>query len=353
MHTLAEIAVWLNGDVIGDPNTPITSVAPLEEAGPGAITWAEDARRVKAAAAGRAGAVIVGRGTEPFGRPLVLVDYPRLAFAQVLALFAPPDPQPSGIDPSARVHPEAQLGERVCVGPLASIAAGARIGAGTRLGAGVHIGADTELGRDCLVHPGVIVRDRVRIGDRVILQAGAVIGADGFGYVPADGAHHKVPHIGTVIVEDDVEVGANTTIDRGTCGATVIGKGTKIDNLVQIGHNVKIGEHCLVVALTGLAGSSSLGRRVTLAGQSGVAGHIHVGDGSLVYARGLVAADLPAGAQVSGAPARPHGDALRQLAALARVPKLLSQIEALKAQVAALETAVKAVNTEAGTGGSP
>ena len=198
---------------------------------------------------------------------------------------------------------------------------------------GVYIGSGTVLGESCLVYPHACIRERVQVGNGVIIHAGAVIGEDGFGFVSLPSGHVKVPHIGTVIVEDEVEIGANSAIERGTCGATIIGRGTKIGNLVQIGHNVRIGENCLVVAMTGIAGSAILGDRVVLAGQSGVAGHLTVGDDCVVAARGLVAGDVTPGSFVSGFPARSHKENMRILAAERRLPELLKRVKQLEQQL--------------------
>ena len=213
---------------------------------------------------------------------------------------------------------------------------GVKIGAGTILMGGVYIGAETILGENCLVYPNVCIREQLQIGNRVIVHAGAIVGEDGFGFVTLPDGHVKVPHIGTVIIEDDVEIGANTAIERGTCGSTIIGRGSKIGNLVQVGHNVKLGENCLVVAMTGIAGSAIIGDRVTLAGQSGIAGHLTVGNDCVVAARGLVAGDLPPGSFVSGFPARPHRENMRVIAAQRRLPELMDRVKELEGKLARL-----------------
>lgn len=337
LRRLGELAKVVAGELIGSGNLLIEGVAPIAEAKPTEISFAESLKvLVKYREHTQAGALIVPREAQDVGRPHIKVDNPRLAFAQVLEEFAwAPDVSP-GIDPSAVVHETAKLGKGVAIGPQVVVGAEARIGKGTVLMGGVYVGSGTVLGENCLVYPNVCVRERLQIGNRVIIHAGAVVGEDGFGFVPSPEGYVKVPHIGTVIIEDDVEIGANTAIERGTCGATIIRRGTKIGNLVQVGHNSEIGEDCLVVALTGIAGSATLGQRVVLAGQSGVTGHLEVGNDCVVAARGLVAGDLPPGSYVSGFPARSHRENMRILAAERRLPELLKRVKQLEDQMASM-----------------
>lgn len=352
---LTELATLVEGELVGDPYLTIRGVAPLGEAGPAEITFAADLRRAREALAGGAGAVILARSdyaalqkeAEVAGRPVVteksllLVDNPRLAFARVLAAFAPPLPVAVGVHPTAVISPQARLGRNVAIGAHVVIEAEAEVGDGVVIYPGVYLGPGVRVGAGSIIHANAVLREGVRVGRNVVIHAGAVLGADGFGFVPVEGKHRKVPQIGTVVVEDDVEIGANTTIDRATCGATRIGRGTKIDNLVQIGHNVQVGEDCLIVAQCGLAGSARLGDRVILAGQAGVADHLEVGDDCVVAAASVVASDLPPGSHVFGIPARPHAEEMRIKAASARLPELWKELRQLRRRLEELEKASK------------
>lgn len=334
MQRLDDLARIIDGELVGDGNVIIEGIAPIAEAGPGEIAFAENLKVLaKYKEKTGATALIVPKDAQDVGRHHIKVANPRLAFTQVLQVFAWPPVTMIGIHPSAVVHETAKLGDDVAVGPQVVIERGAKIGSGTILMGGVYIGAGTSLGEDCLVYPNVCIREYLQIGNRAIIHAGAVIGEDGFGFVTLPEKHVKVPHIGTVIIEDDVEIGANATIERGTCGSTVISRGTKIGNLVQVGHNVTLGEMCLLVAMTGIAGSAVIGDRVTFAGQSGVAGHLTIGDDSVVAARGLVAGDLPSGSFVSGFPARPHKEHMRMIAMQRKIPELMDRIKELEEQV--------------------
>lgn len=332
--TLGELAAMVGGELEGDPLLRITGVAPIDEAGPGDVTFAEDDKKASAAAGGGASAVVVRRGTRPFAKPRIVVDDPRLAFARILAAFEPERGVPAeGIDPRSVVHPSATVLRGARVGPNVTVEAGAVIGEGVVLYPGVYIGREAKVGAGTIIYPNVVVRERVVIGRNVIIHPGAVIGADGFGYVESGGVRRKIPQIGTVIIEDDVEIGANACVDRATMGATVIGKGTKVDNLVQIGHNVKVGEHCVIVALTGVGGSSEIGASCTLAGAVGIKDHVKVGPGSVVAAHTLVCANIPPGAFVSGSPARPHREQLAIEAAARKLPEFLERVRSLEAEI--------------------
>ncbi|NLA57870.1 MAG: UDP-3-O-(3-hydroxymyristoyl)glucosamine N-acyltransferase [Firmicutes bacterium] len=337
VRKLGDLAKVVGGELVGSADLVIDGVSPIAEAEPGHISFAENLKVLgKYKKITQAAALIVPKDAEDVGRPHIKVDNPRLAFAQILKEFAWPADVPPGIHPSALVHQTAELGENVTVGPGVIVGEGAKIGKGTTLMASCYIGSHTIIGEDCLIYPHVCIREQVQIGNRVIIHAGAVIGDDGFGFVSLPTGHVKMSHIGTVIIHDDVEIGTNSAVERGTCGATVIGRGTKIGNLVQVGHNVKLGEHCLVVAMSGISGSAIIGNRVTLAGQSGVAGHLTIGDNSVVAARGLVAGDLPPGSFVSGFPARPHRENMRVIAAQRKLPELMQRLKQLEQQVAAL-----------------
>jgi UDP-3-O-[3-hydroxymyristoyl] glucosamine N-acyltransferase len=269
---------------------------------------------------------------------LVRVADPSLAFAQVMALFYPaPVRHPQGIHPAAVISPKSRLGKNVGVGACAVIEDGAVIGDNSIIYAGCYIGCDVRIGRDCIFYPHVALRERVTVGDRVFIQSGTVVGSEGFGYAKVDGKYRLIPQVGTVVIEDDVEIGANVTIDRARFDKTVIGRGTKIDNLVQIAHNVTVGEDSIIVAQAGISGSTRIGHNVTIAGQAGLVGHIEIGDGAILAAKAGISKSVPPGAMVSGYPARPHNEMLRINAALQRLPEMVKTLAELKKRLAALE----------------
>jgi UDP-3-O-[3-hydroxymyristoyl] glucosamine N-acyltransferase len=328
--TLGELAEVLQARLDGDPGRVVTGVAPLESAGPDQISFLTDLRYRGAADTSRAGAFLVPRDVRDLPAPTLGCDAPQQALIQLLRLFHPPVPTPAGVDRTAVVAPEARIDPSASVGPLCVVESRAVIGPGARLHALVYVGPGVEIGDDTVVHPHVSLRDGVRVGRRVIIHSGAVLGADGFGFAFDGTAHRKIPQVGGVLIEDDVEIGANTTIDRATFGDTIVGRGTKIDNLVQIGHNVVVGEHSLLVAQVGISGSSRLGRGVVLAGQVGVADHVTIGDGVIAGARSGIGASLAAGEKVLGAPARPIGQAKRIMIAEGRLPEMLHRVRALE-----------------------
>ncbi|MEZ4653969.1 MAG: UDP-3-O-(3-hydroxymyristoyl)glucosamine N-acyltransferase [Candidatus Eisenbacteria bacterium] len=263
---------------------------------------------------------------------------PYRSFLQVLQIFSrPPDQPPTGIDPSAIVSPNAQLGEGLAIGPHVVIEDGVHIGDGTVLMAGCYVGPRSRIGRGCRLYPRVVIREDIQVGDQVILHPGVVLGSDGFGYAFDAGQHRKIPQMGRVVIEDDVEIGANSTIDRATTGETRIGRGTKIDNLVHVAHNVEIGPLSILCAQAGISGSTRLGRGVTLAGQAGLVGHIEIGDGARVGAQGGVTKSVKAGETVSGYPATNHGRASRMYAALRHLPDALRSLRNLEQRMRKLE----------------
>lgn len=337
-YTVAELAERVAGTVEGDPEHRISGVGPVELAGPSHLTFVADERYRRALENGRPGAVLAGRDFEaPSGLTLIRVDDPQRAFGRLLPLFHPPDEPPPGIAATARIGHDVELGEGVFVGPYALIGDRARLGAGTAVGAFTVVEDGVRIGRDCRIAHGCSLMRDVRVGDRVQLHPGVRVGTDGFGYAQGPDGAEKIPQVGGCRLHDDVEVGANSTIDRGALGDTVIGRGTKIDNLVHIGHNVKIGEHCMIVAQVGVAGSTTIGDGAALAGQAGIAGHLTIGAGARIAAQAGVIGDVPAGATYSGYPARPHGEAMRASAALFRLPELIRRLRALERRVGAGE----------------
>ncbi len=331
--TLAELCHLLGAEPRGDGSRVVEGVRPLAEAGPEHLSFLHNPRYAAQARASRAGAVIVDDPELLPGRDLVLTPHPYLALARALALMHPAEPPAPGVHPSAVVAAGVALGEGVSVGPLVAIGRGSRIGDRAQVGAGCVIGRGVEIGDDTLLHPRVVVEDGCRVGCRCVIQAGVVIGADGFGFATVDGVHHKVPQVGTVVVEDDVELGANTCVDRATLGVTRVGRGAKLDNLVQIAHNVEVGEGSILVSQVGIAGSTRLGRYVMMGGQAGAAGHLTLGDGALVDAKAAVYKSVPDRARVGGIPARPHREWMRDVANLRRLDQLRRRLEALEQAV--------------------
>lgn len=334
--TVQELAQELGAQVEGNAQTPVTGVSSVEFAQEGDVVFAESPRYLRLAEQCPAAAVIAWRDAPSIAKPLLRVESPREAFLRALELFAPPPQHPEGISPEAVISSDAHLAEGVVVGAGCVIEAGARVGRGTVIYPLCYIGRGVEIGEGCLLYPHVTLLQGVRLGNRVIVHSGAVIGSDGFGYVTVDGLHRKVPHLGTVEVGDDVEIGANVCIDRAKTGATRIGAGTKIDNLVHIAHNVQVGEGCLLIAQVGIAGSSRLGRYVVLAGQAGVSDHVSIGDGAIVAAQSGVSGNLKGGQRYFGSPAREHRKQLRLMAYTSRLPELFERLEALERQVSSL-----------------
>lgn len=332
--TVAELAAWTGGTVEGDGATVIHGVAGLEEAGPAEVSFLANRRYASLLARSRCGAVYLGPKDDARGHTAIRVADPYLAFAQTLARFHPrPAPLPG-------VHPLAVVEGRVegaTVMAFAYVGPGATVGAGTVLHPHSYVGAGATVGRDCVVMAGAVVADGCVLGDRVWLNPGAVVGGEGFGFVPTPGGHVKIPQTGRAVVEDDVEIGANSNVDRAAMGDTVVARGAKLDNLVQVGHGARVGPDCLLVAYAGVAGSTTLGRGVVLAARAGALGHLEIGDGVQVAAYGLLTRDTPAGARQAGVPAMDHARWLRVSASLPELPELLAQVRRLEARIAELE----------------
>jgi len=335
---LSRIAELVGGKVEGDLSSLITGVAGIREAGPGDLTFLANRKYRGLLESTHATAVIVAEGYDGQAScALIRVKSPDLAFARVIELFAPPPEEfPRSVDALAVVGQDVHLGENVSVQALTVIADGVHIGDNTTIYSNIYIGSHSRIGRDCLIYPNVVIRERVTLGDRVIIHAGAVVGSDGFGFVAVDGVHHKIPQIGTVEIGDDVEIGANVTIDRARFDKTVIGAGTKIDNLVQIAHNVVIGENTIIVAQVAVAGSTTVGDNVTIGGQSALDGHIHIGDNVAVAAKSGVTKDIPSNTYISGFPAQSHDKDLKDQARLRRLPDLQRRVKELEERIADL-----------------
>jgi UDP-3-O-[3-hydroxymyristoyl] glucosamine N-acyltransferase len=327
--SLGRLAERLDGRLLdGDPESEIGGVSTLRDASPAQVCYYGNRRYRKYLSTTSAAAVIVSDPVETSAGAQILVDDAYVAFREALRIFAPDRRSGfSGVHPTAVVHETARLGDDVEVGPHAVLDREVAVGAGSVIGSGCHLGPGCTLGRECLLYPSVCIGADVVLGERVIVHPGAVLGGDGFGFVPRpDGRHLKVPQNGTVRLGDDVEVGAGCTVDRAVAGETVIGAHTKLDNLVHVAHNVRLGRGCLVAAQTGIAGSTTVGDGVVFGGQAGLVGHIEIGDGARIGAQAGVTKNVPAGTTVSGYPARPHRTALRQDAILRRLPDLYRKL---------------------------
>jgi len=328
---LADLARELDAELIGDGDVEISGVHGFELAGPGDITFVARPELAGKLDSCAAAAIIVGPDLEP-DRPALRVAEPYPVFARLLAAVATPLDRlfPPEVHPTAVIHPEAVVDPAAALGPFAVVSAGCRVGAGTRLGPHVVLEADVSVGAECVLYPHAVVRERCRLGDRVILHPGCVIGADGFGYLPGVKGLSKIPQVGIVILEDDVELGASTCIDRATTGSTIIGAGTKLDNLVQVGHNVRIGPHSVFSAQCGISGSCDIGTGVTMGGQVGLADHIRIGNGAKVGAKSGVHKDVQDGGIVFGYPALDIRESHRVAASLRKLPELLKRVSQLE-----------------------
>lgn len=335
VYTLEELALITQSELIGDPTHPITGIDDLETASSSEAAFLENARYEKQMRASQAGVIVMAPTVrqEP-GKNYLLHETPSLIFQTLIELFIkPPQSGFSGVHPTAVIHEEAELGEAVSVGPHAVIDRGAKIGEGTSIGANVSIGAETRIGKECVLHPNSVVREGCEIGDRVILQPGAVIGSCGFGYfTDKQGQNHKLKQLGKVILEDDVEIGANTTIDRARFKTTRIGKGSKLDNLVQIAHQVELGPNNLMASQVGIAGSTKTGRNVVMGGQVGVAGHISITDNAIFAAKGAVSKSIEKSGVYSGLPVMPIKECNLHYVQLRNVGKMFERLKKLESK---------------------
>ena len=339
--SIKEIADIVKGDIEGDGNIIISGVSGIKEAKQGELTFVANRRYANLMNTTHASAIIVSRDiSSDNSRTLIKTDDPYHAFTRVMEIWANGNGQlltKAGIHPTAAIGQCVKLGNNVSIQAFSVIEDNAEIGDNVVIFPQVYIGRKTRIGDETLIYPRVTIREKISIGRRCIIHSGTVIGSDGFGFAPVKGTHHKVPQIGTVIIEDDVEIGANVAIDRATIGKTQIGQGTKIDNLVQIAHNVVIGKNSIIVAQVGLSGSSIVGDGVTIAGQAGVTGHITVGNNSTVAARAGVTKSVPPDSCVSGFPAQPHDKEKRLKVSLLRVPETNKKVKELEKRIKALE----------------
>ncbi len=336
--TVSEIAKLVQGQIIGEKGLFISGVAGIKDAQKTDITFIDNSKYLPLAKETKAAVILVSQKIDIKDKTLIIVDHPSLAFAKVAGIFIKDDAVSlRGIHKTAVIAKNAKLGKNVAIGAYVVVAEKAFIADGTVIYSGSYIGAKTTIGKNCLIHPNVTILGKAAIGQRVIIHSGSVIGSDGFGYVATKGVHEKIPQLGTVVIEDDVEIGANVTIDRARFDKTIIGRGTKIDNLVQIAHNVVVGEHCIIISQTGISGSVTIGKNVILAGQSGIAGHLTIGNGAVVAAQAGVTKSVAEKTMVSGYPAQPHHEARKINAHVQRLPEYVEAIKKLESKISALE----------------
>lgn len=329
--SLAEVTALVGGSLHGDPSTPITGINGIKEAAPGDLTFVRDDRYWPDFLQSPAAAALTSTVHPDSPKPYIVVPHPEVAFLEIVEQFLPPKPQPEpGIHPTALIHPSATLAEDIHIGPYVVIGERAVLQRAVVVHAQCYIGADCTIGAETVLYPQVVLREGTRLGARCIVHAHATLGTDGFGFVAHSGTWRKIPQIGRVVVEDDVEIGSGTCIDRATFGETRVGRGTKIDNLVQIGHNAKIGEHCVIAGMVGIAGSATIGNNVRIGARAGIAGHIRIGDGASIGGMAVVMRDVDPEATVSGWPATDHRQALRILMAQQHVPEMLRRIRRLE-----------------------
>jgi UDP-3-O-[3-hydroxymyristoyl] glucosamine N-acyltransferase len=337
IKTLKQLADFLGGTVRGDETCQVNGLAPLDAAGPDKITFLANPRYASKVAETGAGAVLMEAGGEAYGRNVIEVTNPYLSFAKLLTLFYVRKAAAQGVMKDARIGSNVTLGNDITIHPGACVGDNVTIGDRSVIHPGAVIYPGVAIGCDTLIHANAVIRERCRIGSRCVIQPGAVIGSDGFGYAPDGQGYYPIPQIGIVVLEDDVEVGANTCIDRAALEVTLIRRGTKLDNLVQIAHNCQIGEDCMIVSQVGISGSTKIGTHVTLAGQVGIAGHLTIGDNVMIGAQSGVPGSLPANAGYSGSPVMPHKDWLKAMAVMPRLPELRKSLAAMEKRIAELE----------------
>jgi UDP-3-O-[3-hydroxymyristoyl] glucosamine N-acyltransferase len=343
---LSQIAQRIGGRLTGDADVEIFRVSGIDDAGPGDLTFVSNRKYISHIKNTRASAIILGEDIPPVQIPSIRIDDPYLAFAQALEIFYVPIRPGSGIHPTATIDEEAEINSEISIGAYAVIGKGCKIGAGTVIYPHVVLYPNVSIGDNSVLHSMVTVRESCQIGSRVILQNGVVIGSDGFGFAPTqDGTFYKICQTGRVLIEDDVEIGANTTIDRAAVGDTIIRQGAKLDNLVQVGHGAQIGEHSVLAAQVGLAGSTRLGRGVWVGGQAGFAGHLEVGDKAIITAQSGTSHDIPPGAVMSGSPAFENTAWLRSSAAFSKLPSLAKKVRELEKEIQRLNNILNSKNS--------
>ncbi len=343
---LKELAQLVDGAVIGDEEIDISGVAAIEDARPGEITFVANPKYLPKLSQTQASAVIVSKEVTQGDKPLLCVTHPYLAFTQILTLFSQKPYQPKGIDPNTWISPTATLGKDLTLYPFVYIGDRCSIGDRVTLYPGVYVGEDSSIGEDSILYPNVSLYSGTVIGKRVFLHSGVVVGSDGFGYVKEGKKNVKIPQVGRVEIEDDVEIGANTTVDRATLGKTIIRKGVKIDNLVQVAHNVTIGEDSIIVAQVGISGSTKIGTNVTLAGQVGVVGHIEIGDHVMVGAQSGVTHDLAPNQGYIGSPALPHREFLRAITLFPKLPEMRKTLMDIEKRLKKIEEGLSSSGKE-------
>jgi UDP-3-O-[3-hydroxymyristoyl] glucosamine N-acyltransferase len=335
--TLRELAKALGVELKGDGGLEITGVNSLEAAGAHELSFLANPKYAGLLTSTRAGAVVADERHARLIPTALISAAPYLDFVRAVQLFSRPQGSFQGQSPLASIHPDARVHEDATVYPFAYVGAGAGIGRGTTVFSGVYIGEECEVGQDVLLYPNCVLMARTKVGDRSIIHPGAVVGSDGFGFAPSTGGYEKFPQIGRVVVEQDVEVGANSAIDRAALGQSRLGRGTKIDNLVQIGHNVTIGEECIIISQVGIAGSTRIGDNVVVAGQVGIAGHLSIGDNVRIGAKSGVGKDIPSHTDVSGIPAMDHRRFLKVASLLSRLPEMSKRLRSLEAELTKLK----------------
>lgn len=336
---LQDIVSSVGGEIVGDLAEQVVGVAKIETAGPGELTFLANAKYQKYLESTHASVIVVPRDTPDMpGKTLIRTDDPYFTFMRIVRMFNPEEPLiDPGVHPSAIVHESSSLESDVRLGAYVVVGKNCKIGCRSILMPGVIIGNGAVIGEDCVLHAHVSIRENVILGNRVVIHDGTVVGSDGFGFAPHAGSFHKIPQVGTVVIEDDVEIGANTTIDRATLGETIIRQGTKLDNLIQVAHNCQIGEHTVIAAQAGLSGSTKIGKYVRVGGQAGFAGHLEVADGAAVGAQAGVTKSISSGQVVFGTPANPVKEEFRLHAMIKRLPELIQDIKALKKKIELLE----------------